>query len=220
MSGLGAPLGIIMLCHTALHRAAQVARFWLEAGCPVVIHLDRAASHADMDGLRAALGTHPLVRFSPRHRCAWGSWQLVAATQDAAELMLRDFPDTGHVMLISGACLPLRPAAELQAHLAAHPQTDFIESVAIEHAEWITGGLSEERFTLYFPFNWHKQRLAFDRFVEVQRKLGIRREIPRPLRPHMGSQWWCLTRKTLSSILTDPRRKRYDRYFRQNWIPC
>jgi hypothetical protein len=219
MSGQGAPLGIIMLCHTALHRAAQVARFWLDAGCPVVIHLDRAASHADMDALRAALGAHPLVRFSPRHRCAWGSWQLVAATLDAAELMLRDFPHTGHVMLTSGACLPLRPASELQAHLAAHPQTDFIESVAIEHADWITGGLSEERFTLYFPFNWHKQRLAFDTFVDVQRKLGIRREIPRPLRPHMGSQWWCLTRKTLSAILTDPRRKRYDRYFRQNWIP-
>ncbi|MCH8465414.1 MAG: beta-1,6-N-acetylglucosaminyltransferase [Roseinatronobacter sp.] len=216
MSG---PLGIVMLCHTALHRAEQVARFWLEAGCPVVIHLDRAVSDADMRAMRAALGAHPLVRFSPRHRCAWGSWQLVAATQDAAELLLRDFPQIGHVLLISGACLPLRPAAELQAHLAAHPQTDFIESVAIEHANWITGGLSEERFTLYFPFNWHKHRWAFDSFVELQRKLGMRREIPRPLRPHMGSQWWCLTRETLSAILKDPKRKRYERYFRQNWIP-
>ena len=33
-------LGFVMLCHTALDRAAQVARYWAEAGCPVVIHAD------------------------------------------------------------------------------------------------------------------------------------------------------------------------------------
>ncbi len=212
-------LGIIMLCHTALRRAAQVARFWLEAGCPVVIHVDRAIKDAELQAMQADLGQHPLLRFSPRHRCDWGSWRLIEATQDAAEILLRDFPETGHVMLTSGACLPLRPAQEMQAYLAKHPQTDFIESVAIEHANWITGGLSLERFTLYFPFNWHRQRWAFDQFVEVQRKLRIRREIPRPLRPHMGSQWWCLTRDTLAAILNDPKRKRYERFFRRNWIP-
>ncbi|MDA0961721.1 MAG: glycosyl transferase, partial [Proteobacteria bacterium] len=37
--------------------------------------------------------------------------------------------------------------------------------------------------------------------------------------PHMGSQWWCLTRQTLSPILQDPERARYDRYFWHVWIP-
>jgi hypothetical protein len=35
----------------------------------------------------------------------------------------------------------------------------------------------------------------------------------------MGSQWWCLTRQTLSAILQDPRRRVYDRFFKQVWIP-
>lgn len=35
----------------------------------------------------------------------------------------------------------------------------------------------------------------------------------------MGSQWWCLTRHTLSAILQDPDRPDYDRYFKQVWIP-
>jgi hypothetical protein len=55
--------------------------------------------------------------------------------------------------------------------------------------------------------------------VEFQRKWKIRRDIPRPLRPHMGSQWWCLSRVTLSAILHDPKRARFERYFRRNWIP-
>ena len=35
-------VGIIMLVHTAFDRAEQVARHWAAAGCPVVIHVDRA----------------------------------------------------------------------------------------------------------------------------------------------------------------------------------
>lgn len=214
-----APLGIVMLCHTALPRAAQVARFWMAAGCPVVLHIDRAVPEPEIQALRADLGDHPLLRFGPRHRCDWGSWQIVSATQDAAELLLRDFPDVNHVLLTSGACLPLRPVSQMLEVLRARPQTDFIESVAIAHATWITGGLSEERFRLYFPFDWRRQRWLFDQFVELQRKLRIRREIPRPLEPHMGSQWWCLTRDTLQEILNHPKRARYERYFRRNWIP-
>ena len=212
-------LGVIMLCHTALHRAAQVARFWLAAGCPVVLHLDAAVPDAAYDKLKADLGAHPLLRFSARHRCEWGTWPIVAATQDAAEVMLRDFADVQHVALTSGACLPLRPAAEMAEWLARRPGVDFIESVSIEHAAWIKGGLSEERFTLYFPVSWKRARWLFDRLVTVQRRLGIRREVPRPLQPHMGSQWWCLSRATLQAILTHPRRARFDRYFKGTWIP-
>ena len=34
-------VGVVMLVHTALERAAQVARHWTASGCPVVLHVDR-----------------------------------------------------------------------------------------------------------------------------------------------------------------------------------
>jgi hypothetical protein len=37
--------------------------------------------------------------------------------------------------------------------------------------------------------------------------------------PHLGSQWWCLTRQTLTAILQDPDRPKYDSYFSKVWIP-
>ena len=37
--------------------------------------------------------------------------------------------------------------------------------------------------------------------------------------PHIGSQWWCLTRETLTQILNNPNRKATDRFFRRSWIP-
>ena len=208
-----------MLVHTALHRAEQVARHWTAAGCPVVIHVDLNVPRKSFRAFEDALSDDPLIRFSKRHRCEWGRWGLVAATQSAAELMLKGFADVSHVYLTSGSCLPLRPVNELVEYLSASPRTDFIESATTADVPWTVGGLDEERFTLRFPFSWKRHRWLFDLSVDIQRRLGLKRSIPTGLVPHMGSQWWCLTRQTLSAILQDPERHLYDAYFSQVWIP-
>ena len=212
-------VGIVMLVHTALHRAEQVARHWTAAGCPVVIHVDLNVPRKTYRAFEDKLSDDPLIRFSKRHKCEWGRWGLVAATQSAAELMLKAYADVSHVYLTSGACLPLRPVPELLDYLAASPRTDFIESATTADVPWTVGGLDEERFTMRFPFSWKRHRRLFDLAVDVQRRLGISRKVPAGLVPHMGSQWWCLTRQTLSAILEDPERHVYDRYFSQVWIP-
>lgn len=214
-----ASVGIVMLVHTALERAEQVARHWTAAGCPVVLHVDKNVDEAVFQRFRQGLASDPLVRFCTRHRCEWGTWGIVAASQSAATLMLQDFAEVRHVYLSSGSCLPLRPAEELAAYLEARPQTDFIESATTADVPWIVGGLDVERFTLRFPFSWKRHRYLFDRYVDLQRRLGMRRRIPAGLVPHMGSQWWCLTRQTLTAILQDRERARYDRYFQKVWIP-
>ena len=212
-------VGIVMLVHTALDRAEQVARHWTAGGCPVVIHVDRNVPRKTYAAFARALADDPLVRFSARHKCEWGMWGIVAASQSAAEQMLDAFPDVRHVYLASGSCLPLRPVQELIDYLAARPRTDFIESATTADVPWTVGGLSAERFTLRFPFSWKRRKWIFDRYVALQRRLKVRRRIPAGLVPHMGSQWWCLTRQTLSAILQDPERQRYEQYFRRVWIP-
>lgn len=212
-------VGIVMLVHTALGRAEQVARHWSVAGCPVVIHVDGAVPRKTYNRFVKALEDVPTVRFCQRHTCEWGTWGLVAASQSASELMLSEFRDVRHVYLSSGSCLPLRPVQELIDYLSARPRTDFIESATTADVPWTVGGLSEERFTLRFPFSWKKQRYLFDRYVELQRAVGMKRKLPNGIVPHMGSQWWCLTRQTLSAILEDPDREVYDSYFQRVWIP-
>ena len=212
-------VGFVMLCHTALERAAEVARHWAERACPVVIHVDKRVGRTAFDGLVTTLSDLDNVRFSGRYACEWGTWGIVAATQAAATIMLAQFPQVRHVFLASGSCLPLRPLEELKAYLDSRPRTNFIESVTTEDVGWTVGGLDVERFTLRFPFSWRRQRRLFDGYVKVQRKIGFRRKIASGLVPHLGSQWWCLTRQTLSAILEDPNRAAIDRYFRRVWIP-
>ncbi|MEO9777854.1 MAG: beta-1,6-N-acetylglucosaminyltransferase [Sedimentitalea sp.] len=212
-------VGIAMLVHTALDRVEQVARHWAAAGCPVALHVDLNVPRDAFDGLKAALADQPMIRFCERHRCEWGRWGIVAASQSASELLLATFPDIHHVYLVSGSCLPLRPVHELVGYLAQRRRTDFIESATTADVPWAKGGLQQERFTLRFPFSWKRRRTWFDQYVRLQRRFGIKRKIPDGLVPHIGSQWWCLTRQTLSAILQDPNRDKYDRYFRGVWIP-
>ncbi len=212
-------VGIVMLAHTALGRAAEVARHWHDYGCPIVIHVDKRVPPKDYNPFVESLSDLENLRFVRRLSCDWGGWSLVEASQIASERMLKDFPQVSHVYLSSGSCLPLRPVQELTDYLAERPKTDFIESVTTKDVPWTVGGLDEERFTLRFPFSWKKHRRLFDAYVRAQRSVGFKRKIPHGLVPHMGSQWWCLTRQTLSAILQDPDRAAFDRYFRRVWIP-
>ena len=212
-------VGVIMLVHTAFDRAEQMVRHWVDGGCPVVVHVDAKVDQETYSQFAQSLSDLADVRFSKRHRCEWGGWGLVAASQTAATQLLDSFPDVRHVYLASGACLPLRPVAELREYLSANPDTDFIESVTTADVPWPVGGLDRERFTLVFPFSWKRHRWLFDSFVKLQQLLRFRRTMPEGLVPHMGSQWWCLTRQTLRAILDDPKRNRYERYFRYVWIP-
>lgn len=212
-------VGFVMLVHTALDRAAQVARFWAESGCPVVIHADARVPEGAYATFTDGLRDLDNVRFVTRHKVVWGTWSMVQATLTACEEALRSFPDIGHVYLASGSCLPLRPVQELQAYLGNHTDTDFIESVTTSDTRWTIDGLEEERFHLRFPFSWKTNRRMFDSYVRLQRRLKVKRKIPAAIVPHLGSQWWCLSRRTLSAILKDPNRPIYDRYFARVWIP-
>ena len=212
-------LGFVMLVHADLTRSAQVARYWARNGCPVVIHVDRKVGPKAFAQFEASFSELKNVRFCKRFNCEWGTWSLVAATLAASEILLREFPSTDHIALASGSCIPLRPVAELKEYLVAQPDVDFIESVTVDDVPWTIGGLQHERFTLRFPFAWKRQRRLFDGYVRWQRRLKRKRRLPTGIDPHLGSQWWCLTRKTLNEILTNPRRQEFDRYFRRVWIP-
>ncbi len=212
-------VGFVMMAHAALDRAAQVALHLAGQGATVVIHVDkRVGAPAYFDLVRAVSG-QPLVHLAPRIACDWGRWSLVEASRSASAYLLARAPDIDHVYLISGACLPIRPLADLTTFLKSHPETDFIESVTTADVTWPMGGLSDERFTLRFPFAWKRQRRLFDLWVDFQRRVGLKRRVPKDLTPHMGSQWWCLTRTTLERIIADPASAVTDRFFARVWIP-
>lgn len=205
-------VGFVMLAHARLDRAGAVARHLSAQGAPVVVHLDPRGAGAE------ALAA-PDVTVIAEHEADWGRFGLVAATLAGVERLLADQPDLGHVCLISGSCLPLRPVADLQGFLAGAGDKDFIESVPVSKDQWVEDGLSLERFTLYHPFSHRHQPWWFSRCVDIQRAIGVRRRLPVGVDPHLGGQWWCLSTRSLRAILGHADRKSWEKFFQSTWIP-
>jgi hypothetical protein len=133
--------------------------------------------------------------------CRWGEYSLVEATLRLMRAALADdaFAPTT-CSLRAGSCRPIRPLECLQDFLRERAGVDFIQAHDISRSRWTKDGLEQERFEYYFPFNYATQRHWFERATALQRLLGVRRRLPPGLKPHFGSQWFCLTRATALGV--------------------
>jgi Family of unknown function (DUF5928)/Core-2/I-Branching enzyme len=213
-------IAFILLCHKDPEGIiAQTLRLAAAGDC-VAIHFDARASSADYQRIRAALGENPRVTFSRRRiRCGWGEWSLVAATIEATKAALTAFPGATHFYMLSGDCMPIKTAEHIRNRLEGE-DADYIENFDFFESDWIKTGIKEERLIYRHWFNERQQKTAFYTLLNIQKKLGLARKVPEDLRIRIGSQWWCLRRRTIEAVL-DFAARRADvlRFFSTTWIP-
>jgi hypothetical protein len=198
---------------------AQTLRLTAAGDC-VAIHFDARSSQDDYARIRAALAGNSRVTFARRRiRCGWGEWSLVAATLSAVEAALQDFPGATHLYMLSGDCMPIKTAEYVRAFLERE-EADYIESFDFFGSDWIKTGLKEERLVYRHWFNERQRKWWFYKSLEVQQKFGLSRKIPEDLQMRIGSQWWCLRRRTVEAVLDFlKRRPDIPRFFSTTWIP-
>ncbi|MBW7921550.1 MAG: glycosyl transferase [Rubellimicrobium sp.] len=215
-----AEIAFILLCHKNPDAVIEQARQMTAAGDRIAIHFDGNAPAADYARIRAGLAGNASVTFAARRvRCGWGEWSLVAATILTVEAALAAFPGATHFYMVSGDCMAIKSAAHAHDYLDAQ-DADYIESVDFFDSGWIRTGLREERLVYRHWLNERRHKALFYLALNAQRKLGLRRAIPSDLQMQIGSQWWCLRRATVESVLAFTRRRRdVMRFFRTTWIP-
>ncbi|WP_396267855.1 beta-1,6-N-acetylglucosaminyltransferase [Ideonella sp.] len=216
-------IALLMLCHESPSIIAEALQspFYADSEIKVYIHYDQAQSTDNLRQLKALLPPGVQVFWlEQRVRCRWGEYSLVEATKKLMESALHDESfGADRMILVSGSCVPIRPAESLRAFLMQFPETEFIEAVDAERHRWVQDGLQQERYQLYFPFNFKSHRRWFERFVWLQKQLGVRRRLPSKLRIHFGSQWFCLTRRTAAHVVSRLNDDRHQRFFKTCWIP-
>jgi core-2/I-Branching enzyme len=154
-------------------------------GQPVFLHLDRA-SHG-LDPLLTELATRATC--IPRRTVPWGGYQQLAA--------ILDLLDTAHrttrvkrFMLLSNACVPVRPFAELREMLAATDR-EFIDQFSIEQA---TAERRLRRLDRYFFMRKRTPRFLSRPLNQIIRLLP-RRPFARDFgQARFGGTWWTLSR--------------------------
>lgn len=215
-----AKIAYILLCHKDPEAIIQQAEQLTVAGDYMSIHFDRSASPADYASIRKALESNPYVCFaSKRIKCGWGEWSLVQATLHALSSAITAFPSATHFYMLSGDCMAIKTAEYAHDFLDRH-DCDFIESFDFFESDWIKTGMKEERLIYRHFFNERSHKTLFYGCVALQKKLGLQRQIPGDLQVQIGSQWWCLRRRTVEAIFELlEKRKDVIRFFKTSWIP-
>ncbi|MBC2834168.1 DUF5928 domain-containing protein [Paragemmobacter straminiformis] len=215
-----AKIAYILLCHKDPEGIIAQAERLTAAGDCVSIHFDARAPRDAYDRIRKALADNPDVTFAKRReKCGWGEWSLVAATLHAVRAAVDAFPRATHFYMLSGDCMPIK-SAEYAHDFVDREEADYIESFDFFNSDWIKTGIKEERLIYRHWFNERSQKSLFYASMRLQRKLRLDRAIPPDLQIQIGSQWWCLRRRTVEAILDFcAARKDVMRFFRTTWIP-
>ncbi|MBK0325900.1 glycosyl transferase [Rhodobacteraceae bacterium F11138] len=215
-----AKIAYILLCHKDPRAIIQQAQMVTAAGDYMAIHFDRRSDADAFNRIRSALADNPNVVFAQKRvKCGWGEWSLVQATLNAVRAAVDAFPDATHFYMLSGDCMAIK-TAEFAHRFLDQNDADFIESFDFFNSGWIKTGIREERLIYRHLFNERKHKRLFYAALNLQRRLGLRRKIPQDIQVQVGSQWWCLRRRTIEWIL-DFIQARPDvvRFFRSSWIP-
>lgn len=215
-----AKIAFILLTHKDPKGLIAQARRLTDTGDYVSIHFDARASDEDFALIYAALRDNPGVTFAARRlKCGWGEWSLVAASLLAVRAAVKAFPRATHFYMLSGDCMPVKTAVYAHTFLDDE-DVDYIENFDFFDSDWIKTGFKEERLFYRFWFNERTQSKLFYASYEIQKRLGLTREVPRDIQVMIGSQWWCLRRQTIEKVL-DFCDSRADvmRFFATTWIP-
>ena len=213
-------IAYILLCHKDPQAIVHQARRLTRMGDKMSIHFDPRAPKSDYQLIRRALENDPNVTFAKRRtKCGWGEWSLVQATLYATEAAVEAFPDATHFYMLSGDCMAIKSAEYIHEYLD-NDDADFIECFDFYDSDWIRTGIKEERLSYRHYFNERKSKRLFYGSMKLQRRLGLTRKVPEDLQVMIGSQWWCLRRRTIEAILEFCRqRPAVVRFFRTTWIP-
>lgn len=215
-----ARIAYILLCHKDPAGIIAQAERLTAAGDYVSIHFDGRADTALYSTIQTALAKNPFVAFTKKRiKCGWGEWSLVEATLLAISTAESSFPDATHFYMLSGDCMPIKSAQHARQFLDRE-DVDYIESIDFFTSDWIKIGLKEERLIYRHWFNERSNKSLFYRSLEFQKRFGLERAIPADIAMQIGSQWWCLRRRTIEWIL-DFTKSRPDvmGFFRTTWIP-
>ncbi len=215
-----AKIAFILLCHKNPDAIVQQAQQLTAAGDYIAIHFDASAPKAAYEQIRASLDDNPNVTFAKKRiKCGWGEWSLVQATLHAVKAAVDAFPRASHFYMVSGDCMAIKSATFTHRFLDAE-DVDYIESFDYFESDWIKTGFREERLIYRHWFNERTQKTLFYWSFWTQRRLGITRDVPKDVQIMIGSQWWCLRRRTIEALLEFcDNRKDVMRFFRTTWIP-
>lgn len=120
------PLAFFILAHKNARQVERLFRAIYRPEDVIVLHFDRRAAPALHRLGRELARTHANVHVLPSRSILWGGYQMAAAQIAGMEVALRASDNWHHFINLTGQDFPIKPIADLDAHLAARPDTNYV----------------------------------------------------------------------------------------------
>ena len=159
----------------------------------------------------------------PRIPVYWGEFTMVQAILALIESALRHPTRFDYLMLISGTDYPIRPIAQLEAFLAEHVGTQFMNIVKMPDED-VSKPLSRLRHykvlsgrPLTIPLRAARRALIQSGVMSKERSFE---SALNGRAPYAGSTWWTMTREACEHVLDFVAREQaFVRFYRNTWFP-
>lgn len=189
-----------VIAHKAPSQLLRLVRTLRADNHATVVHIDLKSTGGEWDRAIDELKDIGAL-LADRIVCSWGDYSSIAVTLNCIAKLRETGSSWDFVNQLSGQDYPIRPIAELNAHLSANQGKCLMDIYPFPFPGWRFGGYD---------------RLPSRRFLP--RRF---REYP-PLRhkPFGGSQWWCLPFAAIDHIDQLLRSEtRYVDYWKRTAIP-
>jgi hypothetical protein len=203
-------IAYFILCHKAPEQVIRLIERLQESNSFFIVHIDSRAAAQVRRTLEEYSARATNVVFSERHRCYWGRIGIVRATVACIRKAIQLGLPFDYAFLLSGEDYPIKSTDHVKRFLSKNSGKEFIESFAFDKPNrWSRHGGS------YNPLNRVLFWTLFFRSKHIQIKW--QRRFPLGFKPHLGSQWWCLSKECIEYLNTFiARNPKYVRYF--NWV--
>ena len=165
----------------------------------IYLHLDKRSVQSE-DWTEVL--KHPSLQYvKTTYTPKWGSWSILESNMQLIQEALSN-KKLDYFHLLSGQDFPTKSLDDLTNFIGRNPELIHIqlESLPVKHLAH--GG--RERYYLYHLNHWIDQRKhpnLHKRFLQLQKKLGLRRSLPASIPPlYLGSAWWSMPRAPLENI--------------------
>jgi hypothetical protein len=202
-------LAFLIAAHAHPGLLARLIRRLESPVSSLFVHID---ARAPLRAFEIALGDQgSSVRMAPRVRSPWGSFGQVKASLSLLHEAMRRDPGADRFILVSGQDYPLMKPAAMAEYFAQNVGEDFLTYHPLPWAEWDGDGGLDRLRRFHFSMGGHgftypsadapRSRRIRAAYAACRMILPRERPLPRDFALHGGSNWWNLSRASVSTIL-------------------